>query len=43
MPRVSQLLGFWLAGPVRDGKNEAMGVGTIVVGLAFLVVIFRSL
>jgi len=43
MPRVSQFLNFWLEGPVRDWKNEAIGVGTIVASLALLVVIFQAL
>jgi antibiotic biosynthesis monooxygenase (ABM) superfamily enzyme len=43
MPRVSQFLDFWLTGAVRDWKNEAMGVGTIVAGLVLLVIIFQAL
>jgi uncharacterized protein len=43
MPRVTQLLHFWLAGPVWDWRNEAIGVGTIVGGLALLVFIFQAL
>jgi uncharacterized protein len=43
MPRVSQLLNFWLTGSVLDWKNEAKGIGIIVVGLALLVLIFQAL
>jgi antibiotic biosynthesis monooxygenase (ABM) superfamily enzyme len=43
MPRVIQLLNFWLAGPVWDWKNEAMGIGTIVAGLIILVIVFQAL
>jgi len=43
MPGVTQFLNFWLIGPVADWKNEAMGVGTIVAGLALLAVLFQAL
>ena len=43
MPRVSQFLKFWIAAPVRDWKNEAVGFGTVTVGLALFVLIFKLL
>ncbi len=43
MPRVSQFLNFWLAARVRDWKNEALGVGTVLAGLALFVFIFQSI
>lgn len=43
MPMVSQLLNFWLIGPVRDWKNEALGIGTVAVGLALFVLIFQAI
>ena len=43
MPRVSQFLNFWLAAPVRNWKNEALGLCTITAGLVLLVVIFKAL
>jgi len=43
MPRVSQFLNFWLAGPVRDWKNEALGIGAVVGGLALFVLIFQAI
>jgi antibiotic biosynthesis monooxygenase (ABM) superfamily enzyme len=43
MPRVSRFLNFWLTGPVREWKNEVLGVGAVVAGLAIFVVIFQSL
>jgi uncharacterized protein len=42
MPLVSQFLGFWLTAPVRDWKNEAMGIATILAGLVLFLVIFRA-
>jgi uncharacterized protein len=43
MPRVSQFLNFWLAAPVRDLKNEALGLSTVAVGLVLFVLIFQAL
>jgi antibiotic biosynthesis monooxygenase (ABM) superfamily enzyme len=43
MPRVSQFLNFWLAARPRDWKNEALGLGTVLVGLVLFVFIFRAL
>ncbi|MDO8432463.1 MAG: antibiotic biosynthesis monooxygenase [Candidatus Binatus sp.] len=43
MPRVSQFLNFWLTAPVRDWKNEALGVGAVLAGLALFVFIFQSI
>ncbi len=43
MPRVSQFFDFWLTGPLRDWKNEALGIGTVVVGLALIVLIFQAI
>jgi antibiotic biosynthesis monooxygenase (ABM) superfamily enzyme len=41
MPRVSQFLNFWLA-PVRDWKNEALGLFTVAAGLVLFVLIFQA-
>lgn len=43
MPRVSQFLNFWLAAPVGNWKNEALGLCTITAGLGLLVLIFKAL
>jgi len=43
MPRVSQFLNFWLVAPVRDWKNEALGIGVVALGLALFVLIFHAL
>ena len=43
MPRVTQFLNFWLIAPVGDWRNEVIGVGTIVAGLTFLVILFGAL
>jgi uncharacterized protein len=43
MPRVSQFLNFWLVAPVRDWKNEALGIGAVALGLALFVLIFHAL
>jgi len=43
MPRVSQFLNFWLVAPVRNWKNEALGLCTIAAGLGLFVVIFKAL
>jgi len=43
MPRVSQLLGFWLEAPTRDWKNEALGLSTVAIGLLLFVLIFQAL
>ena len=43
MPRVSQFLNFWLAAPVRNWKNEALGLCTITAGLGLFVLIFKAL
>ena len=42
MPQVSQLLNFWLIAPVRDWKNEALGLGMVIVGLIVFLLIFQS-
>jgi antibiotic biosynthesis monooxygenase (ABM) superfamily enzyme len=43
MPRVGQLLGFWLEAPTRDWKNEALGLSTVAIGLLLFVLIFQAL
>ncbi|MGA9724846.1 MAG: antibiotic biosynthesis monooxygenase [Candidatus Binatus sp.] len=43
MPRVSQFLNFWLAAPVGNWKNEALGLCTITAGLGLFVLIFKAL
>jgi len=43
MPRVSQFLDFWLNPPGRDWKREALGLGTIAVGLGLFVLVFRAI
>jgi uncharacterized protein len=43
MPKVSQFLNFWLAAPVRDWKNEALGLSTVAAGLALFVIIFQAM
>jgi uncharacterized protein len=43
MPRVSQFLNFWLTGPVRNWKNEAIGLSTIAAGLALFAIIFQTI
>jgi len=43
MPRVSRLLDFWLNPHGRDWKREALGLGTIAVGLGLFVLVFRAI
>ena len=43
MPLVTRLLNFWLTAPAGDRKREALGLGTVALGLAMFVVIFRML
>ena len=43
MPMVSRFLNFWLAAPVRDWKNEALGLSTVAAGLALFVFVFKAL
>ena len=43
MPYATRLLNFWLAAPVRDWKNEALGLSTVVAGLALFVLVFNVL
>src|SRR5260370_42597273 len=43
MPRVSRFLDFWLNPPGRDWKREALGLGTIAVGLGLFVLVFRAI
>jgi antibiotic biosynthesis monooxygenase (ABM) superfamily enzyme len=43
MPRVSQVLGFWLEAPTRDWKNEALGLSTVAIGLFLFVLVFQAL
>jgi hypothetical protein len=43
MPRVTQLLSFWLGAAVGDWKREAAGLGTVGVGLALFLLVFRIL
>ena len=43
MPLVSQFLNFWLVAPARDWRNELLGIGTVLAGLALFVFIFESL
>jgi uncharacterized protein len=42
MPRVTQFLSFWLAA-AGDWKREVLGLGTVALGLAMFVCIFRML
>lgn len=43
MPAVSRLLGFWLSSTGRNWKTEALGIGTVAVGLALFVLVFRMI
>jgi hypothetical protein len=43
MPTVTRLLSFWLGAPMGDWKKEALGLGTVALGLGMFVVIFRML
>jgi hypothetical protein len=43
MPAVSRLLGFWLSSTGRNWKTEALGIGTVVAGLALFVFVFRMI
>jgi uncharacterized protein len=43
MPRVSQLLNFWLGSNYRNWRGEVLGLGTVAIGLAFFVLLFRVL
>jgi len=43
MPAVSRLLGFWLSSTGRNWKTEALGIGTVVAGLALFVLAFRMI
>ncbi len=43
MPLVSQFFNFWLTGRNRDWKNQVLGTGAVVAGLALLVLIFQLL
>jgi uncharacterized protein len=43
MPRVSQLLNFWLGSNYRNWWSEALGPGVVAAGLALFVLLFRML
>jgi antibiotic biosynthesis monooxygenase (ABM) superfamily enzyme len=43
MPTVTRFLSFWLAAPTGDWKREALGLGTVALGLGMFVAIFRML
>jgi antibiotic biosynthesis monooxygenase (ABM) superfamily enzyme len=43
MPAVSRLLGFWLSSTGRNWKTEALGIGTVAVGLALFVLVFQMI
>jgi antibiotic biosynthesis monooxygenase (ABM) superfamily enzyme len=43
MPSVTRLLSSWLTGASKDWRNELLGIGTVVAGLALFVLIFKLL
>ena len=43
MPLVTRFLSFWLVAPMGDWKKEALGLGTVALGLGLFVEIFRML
>jgi uncharacterized protein len=43
MPKVTQFLSFWLTAATGDWKREALGLGTVALGLGLFVGIFRML
>jgi uncharacterized protein len=43
MPRVSQFLSFWLSSNGGNWRKEALGLGTVALGLALFVLLFRVL
>jgi hypothetical protein len=43
MPKVSQLLNFWLSSNYRNWRGEVLGLGTVTIGLTFFVLLFRLL
>jgi hypothetical protein len=42
MPKVTDLLGFWLTA-AGDWKKETLGLGTVAFGLVLVVLMFRML